>query len=554
VKLRIAGAEWRRHALAAAGGLLLACAFPNVNMAGLAWVAPGAILLAGLGGKPGTTFRAGYVAGLAFYLTSLYWLLLIPVRFAPIVGWLALGLFLSLYPATWSWLVWRAFPAGFDPAEPGFDGLLRRFVSTTWAQRFRWCLLAAAAWVAWEMAQARFLSGFPWNFLGASQARMVPLIQISSVTGIYGVSFLVAWFSSALLCAFVRLAKEPNKRAWSLEAWVPAIAILAALGWGVQRLKSLGLPNEHAIKIALTQPSIPQTNIWDQSYTEKAARFASLLALSEAALTNKPALLVWPEAALPDLLRWATNEYNGKTILDAITDLARRHHVWMVVGADDAELKPGTPDGVVYYNSSFLINPDGDLVADYRKRRLVIFGEYVPLSRWLPFLKKFAQVQGEFTPGQRVAAFNLRELDVQTSVLICFEDTFPHHTRAYVDPETDFLLNLTNNGWFGESAAQWQHALNAVFRAVENGVPLVRCANNGLTCWVDRAGAMHEIYFSGSTDIYKEGYKIAQVPLPAHGRWPPTFYREHGDYFGRICVAITLVTLAASLVSRPARS
>ena len=549
MKFRLAGAEWRRHAVAAAGGLLLACAFPNWNIAGLAWIAPGVMILAGLGAKPGTAFRAGYIAGLAFYLASLYWLMLIPVRFAPIVGWLALGFFLSLYPATWSWLVWRTFPGRFDSAEPGFGGLLERFVSVGWTRRLRWCLLVAAAWVTWEMTQARFLSGFPWNFLGASQARMLPLIQVSSITGVYGVSFLVAWFSCALLCAFVRLTKQPSRRAWGLEVFAPVIVIAVALVWGVQRLKSLAPEGVRTIKIALIQPSIPQTNIWDQSYAEKAERFASLLALSEVALSNKPSLLVWPEAALPDLLRWATNEYAGKTIFHTIIDLARRHHVWMVVGADDAEIKPSAPDGVVYYNSSFLISPSGELAADYRKRRLVIFGEYVPLSKWLPFLKTFAQVQGEFTPGDRVAKFNMPDLDVQTSVLICFEDIFPHHTREYASDEIDFLLNLTNNGWFRESAAQWQHAVNAVFRAVENGVPLVRCANNGLTCWVDRSGAIHETYFTDSTDIYKEGYKIAQVPLPSDGKWPATFYRRHGDWFGWTCVAVTLIALIRTFIA-----
>lgn len=542
--------EWRRHALAAAGGLLLACAFPKLNVAGFAWVAPALILLAGLGAKPGAAFRAGYVAGLAFFLTSLYWLLLIPVRLAPIVGWLAVGFYLALYPAAWVWFAGRSCPARFELAEPGWAGLLAQFIATTWRQRLRWCLVAAAAWVAWEMIQARMLGGFPWNLLSASQYRLLPLIQISAVTGAYALSFLIVWFSLSLLCAFARLAKQPNKRAWAAEVFAPALVVALVIGWGTQRMRQVQPEGTRALRIALVQPAIPQEIVWDQSQEKKAARFASLLALSEAALASKPALLVWPEAALPDLLRWSTNEYSGKVILDAVTDLARRHRVWMVVGADDAEIKPGTANEVLYYNSSFLISPAGELVADYRKRRLVMFGEYVPLSRWLPFLKTFAQVQGEFTPGQRVAAFDLRDLDVQTSVLICFEDTFPHLTREYVDDDTDFLLNLTNNGWFGESAAQWQHAANAVFRAVETGVPLVRCANNGLTCWVDRRGAMHETYFGDSPDVYQAGFKIATVPLPAEGRWPATAYRRSGEWFAWSCVAITAIALLASFARR----
>ena len=112
---------------------MLACAFPKLHVAGLAWIAPGIILLAGLGAKPGVAFRAGYFAGLAFFLTSLYWLLLIPVRYAPIVGWLAVSLVLSFYPALWLWFAWRVFPARFENTEPGWSGLLARFIDV--AQR-----------------------------------------------------------------------------------------------------------------------------------------------------------------------------------------------------------------------------------------------------------------------------------------------------------------------------------------------------------------------------------------------------------------------------------
>ena len=179
-----------------------------------------------------------------------------------------------------------------------------------------------------------------------------------------------------------------------------------------------------------------------------------------------------------------------------------------------------------------------------------MFGEYVPLGEQFPFLKRFAHVQGEFTPGAEAISFNISELDVQTPVLICFEDVFPHVTREHVREDSDFLLNLTNNGWFGESAAQWQHAANAVFRAVENGLPLVRCANNGLTCWVDRRGMVHQTYFPDSRDIYQAGYKIVNVPLPARGKWPATFYREHGDWFGWGCVGITAVSLVTTFRRR----
>ena len=197
-------------------------------------------------------------------------------------------------------------------------------------------------------------------------------------------------------------------------------------------------------------------------------------------------------------------------------------------------------EDVSFYNSAFAISPAGELKGTYRKRRLVIFGEYVPLAEYLPFLRMLSPAgEGGFTPGTNVVPFHLGSLDLTVSVLICFEDVFPHLAREYVSRDTDFLVNLTNNGWFGESAAQWQHAASAAFRAVENRVPLVRCANNGLTCWVDEIGRMHEVYFEHTDNVYAAGFKTAQVPTLAPGEERElTFYTRYGDVFGWSCVAL----------------
>jgi apolipoprotein N-acyltransferase len=224
---------------------------------------------------------------------------------------------------------------------------------------------------------------------------------------------------------------------------------------------------------------------------------------------------------------------------DAVTNLVREHHIWLVLGSDDAEVRLAS-DGrfeTNFFNSSFLINPQGELAGTYRKRRLVIFGEYIPLARRFPFIENLTGM-GSFTPGEAPAIFSMPELGVRAAMLICFEDVFPHLTRTSMDDDTDFLLNLTNNGWFGKSAAQWQHAAAAVFRAIENGRPLVRCANNGLSCWVDSQGGMHDVYFPGTNDIYGVGYKIVQIPLLGKQKPAPTFYHRHGDVFGWSCLGL----------------
>ena len=542
-----------RLVLAIGAGLLLALAFPNWGVAGMAWIAPGLLLLSALGARGATAFRLGYVAGLAHHLVSLAWLLRIPVDFFPILGWVALSAFLALYPATWLWLCWKCFPRLTEPQRdavpPVPDGVMEqthkfveRFLGVAWPQRLLWSLLCGALWVTWEMVQGRFLSGFPWNFLGTSQYRMLPLIQIASFTGVYGVSFCVVWFSASLIGAMLVLLRQPHRRwVWQREMLpvVLSLSLVAALGWW--KVISPPVTETTPLRIALVQPSVPQTMKWDPA--ANAESFRRLLALSELALaetvlTNRPALLVWPEAAVPEMVRYDEATYR------AVTNLVLTHRVWLALGNDDVVASPTRTN---YFNSSFLIAPDGRFAATYRKRRLVIFGEYVPLVDWLPFVKRLTPITGGFTSGDHAVAFELADLQVKAAVLICFEDTFPHAVRRDVEDDTDFLLNLTNNGWFGEGAAQWQHAANAVFRAVENGLPLVRCANNGLTGWVDARGSIQDVFRDTDGRIYGAGFQVVTVPVHPPGAKPPaTFYRKHGDVFGWSCVAWSGVALGVN--------
>jgi len=142
------------------------------------------------------------------------------------------------------------------------------------------------------------------------------------------------------------------------------------------------------------------------------------------------------------------------------------------------------------------------------------------------------------------------DLGVKTAVLICFEDMFPFLARESAEHDTDFLVNLTNNGWFGESAAQWQHAAGAVFRAVENGLPLVRCSNNGLTGWADKHGRLRQVFRDERGTIYGPGFMTADIPLLGNGEGrAPTFYHRHGDWFGWGCVGIAGIMLARRVKS-----
>ena len=518
---------WWHRGLAILAGALLALAFPRPNIAGFAWIAPGLLLLAARRGK---SFWLGYLGGFTHYLISLSWLLEIPVRFYPVLGWIALAAYLGLYPAAWAWLCVKVSLA-FDSPPSG------------WTKRILFAFCCAIAWVAMEMIVARMFSGFPWNLLGASQQPLLPLLQIASFTGVYGVSFLAVWFSVSLVNVLTALrGRVAERHVWLKELALPLLAVALAYAFGLNQMRSAPAA-ERFLRIALVQPNIPQTMIWDPDKAD--ARFAELLRLTSAALTNKPDLLIWPEAAVPKMVRAYPETRN------AIKQLAASNHVWFIIGSDDFDFR-GT--NAVFFNSSFLVSPRGEFLSTYRKRRLVIFGEYIPLVDWLPFIKYLTPITSGFAAGERPVTFALGELRAKTSVLICFEDVFPHYAREHAADEVDFLVNITNDGWFGESAAQWQHAASAALRAVENGRPLVRCANNGLSCWIDRFGAIHDAYFDGTTDVYRAGFKIVTVPISgnANGSAARTFYNRFGDVFGWSCVGLT-VAICGAVLGRASR-
>lgn len=557
--------------VAALAGLTLAAAFLEWGVAGFAWVAPALLLVAVHGISGRVAFRTGYLFGLAFWLASAHWLLFIPVRGYPVLGWVALSAYLALYPAVWAWLVTPTPGKGpvadaSDQSDSLRSSALKPQWTRGWTERAAWALGAAAAWVALEMIQARLLGGFPWNLLGVSQYRLTPLIQVASLTGVYGVSFVVMWFGAGLYLAGLAIWRQPVARqAWLPEMILPLVAVGVAFGWGWRRIGQ-DEPSGVNLRVTFVQPSIPQTMIWNEAANER--RFAELLALTRRALTNPTDLLLWPEAAVPRMIRY------DEATFRAVSDLARTHRVWIILGSDDAEPREDAktdgkaPEAVDYFNSSFLVSPSGELLGRYHKRHLVMFGEYVPWTHWLPFVKWFTPITGGFTPGDAVATFAIELLDgahankegadadsapvaLRVAPLICFEDVFPHRVREHAQAGADFLVNLTNDGWFGESAAQWQHAAAALFRAVENGLPLLRCCNNGLSCWIDARGRMRAVLRDANGRVYGPGAMTveAAVPLREAAR-RPTLYNRYGDWFGWSCVGVTALRLLARVGRR----
>jgi apolipoprotein N-acyltransferase len=509
---------WRSGYLAAiVVGLLLALAFPKFSIAGFAWVAPALMLFAARGKSGADAFRAGYIGGITFWLASLYWLLLMPATGFPILGWFALSAYVALYFGAWTWFV-----STFN------------FQPSTWSGRVRWTITGAAAWVALEFLRGWLFSGFPWSLLGVSQYRLVPLIQIASVTGVYGVSFLVVWLSLALYSAAEMIYRNPTKRhVWQAEIVLPLMTVMLLFVGGIFKIDfdsktAARISNRSStLRVTLIQPSVPQTLIWSPTEDEK--RFDELIARSQCAITNGTDLLVWPESAVP--------MFDG--VYNIISQFAQTNHVAIIFNGDDAEFRQNATN---FFNAAFFVNNDGRFNNVYHKQKLVIFGEYVPFARWLPFLKYLTPIQGGWTPGDKSVVFS--DNNFTAAPLICFEDVFPKTARAAAANEPDFLVNLSNDGWFGESAEQRQHLANAVFRAVENRLLLVRCSNNGVTGWIDAHGRLQEILRDRTGNEYAAGALTVEIPLrTSTEKSPPTFYQKHGDWFAWSCVVVALITL-----------
>ncbi|HTI69737.1 MAG TPA: apolipoprotein N-acyltransferase, partial [Candidatus Limnocylindria bacterium] len=367
----------------------------------------------------------------------------------------------------------------------------------------------------------------------------IPLLQLASVTGLYGVSFLVCWCSLALFGAFAMLVCQPQRRwGWMSEARLPLIVLLFVMAWGFWRMVGIrrqDLEQSDRVSIALVQPAVPETLLWDEAKGVEHAE--KLRRLSEQALALRPEILIWPEGGYG----LDAANYRAMTNLTVTAGAA-----WVFNHIDEESPTNGVAR---FFNANFMVSAKGRIEAVYHKRRLVIFGEYVPLEKWLPFLHWLTPIGSSFTPGDDPTYFNFAEAGLEASPLICFENVFPHGLRDQVRPSTDFLLELTNDGWFGEGCAQWQHAAHSAFRAVENGVSLVRCTNNGLTCWFDRAGVMRDLFVGNGGSVYGEGWE--SIGLPRNGGALPTLYRARGDWFAWACVVMAGWSfLRARLASR----
>ncbi len=427
-------------------------------------------------------FWCGWVAGVFFFGITFYWIPFLPmeavtVPFLMLPAYLIMTAYLALYM--------------------GLFGALLRLVHARVTTRV--VLVAPFIWLVVELLRARGTLGFPWASLGYALYEYTRFIQFASFGSVYGVSFVLVVVNAVLYDSFV------SKRMRKLTGLVVACCIVAAAGIsgslmmrgaagsppageGVSGKGATGAaPAARELKVGLVQPNMSSSIKWDERF--RGHNLQVLLELTEKIGRERPDLIIWPETATPFHIRYEP------AYLELLLRTVNRLDIPLLIGFPDALPRDG---GYVYYNSAGLIVPRWGLVEKYNKVHLVPFGERIPYDDVFTFLKKVDFGEGDFERGDTYTVFKLGtepgsavrpELQGTTfSVLVCFESIFPELIRSFKQHDAQFLVNITNDEWFGRTAAPYQHAYMAVFRAVETRSSIARCANTGVSMLIDPWG------------------------------------------------------------------
>jgi len=429
----------------------------------------------------------------------------------------------------------------------GFFGLAFGFISKRWTVTS--ALLAAPfVWVSLEYIRSNmsFLS-LPWALMGHSQHHYPLIIQCASITGAYGISFLVVTLNSALaatiLAFFCPLERyrlpaiaSPSKRAAISMVILTAALTGLTLFYGHMTLSRPSVGKE--IRVSVLQGNIDREM---KANPRKHARFImqKYADLTKEAAQDGPALIVWPEAATPGLVLL------NKALRNRIRSLIRGIKTHFLIGSSEfPKFTKVRSDLAGSGNTALFFSPEGKVLGQYLKIHLVPFGEYIPYDGVIPWPDFIVPEEKKAfdIPGKEFTVFALD--GAKFGVLICWEIVFPKLFRQFVKNGANFMLNITNEGWFGETAAPYQLAAVSVFRAVENRVSLVRAANTGISCFIDPFGRITGRVTNNNRDIFIEGYLTQEISLSNER----TFYTRYGDIFVYITLVVTAVMIAVSLL------
>ena len=502
-------------------GALLFLAVPNYHLGWLAWVAFVPLLLGIWERSPWQAFLMSWICGMIFFLGITPWWI---EEFQSVsilassLGYIYLGLYFGLFGLLFSLIV-RRIRMPF--------------------------LIASPIWVLFEYLRSNlsFLA-FPWVLLGHSQYSNLPLIQMASFTGVYGVSFIIVlangaiadwigyWMDRRELRAILGFKSPPVLRGTIVLA---IILILWVSGWA-------SLPSSlsgKSLSIAVVQGNIPQKMKWKREYREHI--LSHYENLTEETTKSKPQLIIWPETSTPGLI------LKDATLLQRMVSTVKKSQTYFLVGSAEYPKFEKSPEKSTRSgNTALFFSPQGRILGQYIKIRLVPFGEYIPYEetiQWPEFI--ISKKKGSFDiAGTETALFEIE--GTRFGTLICWEVLFPDLARVFVKKGADFVINITNEAWFGKIAFPYQMLSSCVFRAVENRVNLVRCANTGISCFIDPYGRVTGRVTDEGKDIFISGALTQEIFISHAG----TFYTRHGDVLVYGCIAFLIGIVVWSFCKR----
>jgi apolipoprotein N-acyltransferase len=526
-RVKATGGEFNKFLpvwLALGTGVLLFLTFPGaVGLWPVAWVALVPLLLAVRNVRPAVAARLGLLSGMVHYTSLLYWIIIVLGKYGNLPLWVSIPalLLLALYMSA-------------------YMALFCVIINRVWKQHEMLVVwVGPLLWVGLDFIRSFLFSGFPWQDLAYSQYKALLLIQTADLIGHFGITFHIVLVNSVTALFFVLWLADRStdhivqsnltlrlQRAW-LYAILPALCIIVGiLGYNVLRYRQVSelIANNPKMKIAVIQGNIEQDQKWSPSMRlETIDRYTRLSEQAIALGNPPPALLVWPETALPFTIN--NNAYFRRLKNTLIT----KQKTLLLSGAPfykqvknnntQQEIK------VLSYNSAYLFTPEGQIGGRYDKQHLVPFGEYVPLSDFLPLPGPLVENIGNFTSGKQISPLSFEGAAI--GVLICFESIFPKLARNWTSRGANLLVNITNDAWFGRSSAPWQHLSMSVLRAVENRRSLARSANTGVSAVVNPLGRI-----IGISPLFQPFYLVAEVPLLQI----KTIFVGFGYYFGLFCL------------------
>jgi len=513
-------------------GGLLTLAFPRYDLGWLGWVALVPLLISSLDRRPLTAFFSALVCGVIFCTGVFSWIFDIPGY--NYIHHIVLGVYLGpLF---------------------GLFGLTVSAVSRRWS--ISAALFAAPfIWVALEYVRSHFLFlALPWALLGHSQYQYPAVIQIASLTGVYGISFLLALVNSALaatILTFLPAVEKIRPPSVSSLSKTATLSILISAATTVSLVLLYGQvilsksPGGQAIKLSVLQGNIDQEK---KANPKKHARFImqKYVELTRKASKDLPDMIVWPEAATPGFV------LKSMSLHKQLKSLIRETKTHFLIGS--SEYPKFKKDNAVKLedigNTALFFSPQGKVLGQYLKIHLVPFGETIPYEKLIPWPRFIvADDKRSFEiPGEEFTLFELN--GSKFGAVICWEVVFPGLFRTFVKNGANFMINLTNEGWFGETAAPYQLAAINIFRAVENRTYVARAANTGISCYIDPFGRIYGRVKNKNKDIFVDGYLTAEIRA-SHTR---TFYTLYGDVFVYIIMAITFIMVVLCIFRIPTRT